>query len=49
MQRPTAKHYTKLGKSCGRVGRRIEELRRDKDPKGRPTVSYPGPLKVLRD
>ena len=37
MQRPIAKHQAKHGKSCGRVGDRIERSRGAKDTVKRPT------------
>jgi hypothetical protein len=39
MLRPTAKHLTELGKSCVRVGRRIEGHKKDRVSTGRLTES----------
>lgn len=38
MQRPTAKQWTELGDSYGRVGGRISGPIRDRDTTGSPTV-----------
>ena len=39
IQRPTAKHQTELGKSCGRVGGRTEGPKEDRDSTERPIES----------